>query len=1089
MVAESGVRFRLLGPVELTIEGRPVALTGQQRLLAAILLLQANRPVSVQRITDGLWGEEPPASAAARVRQLVAELRRACGARGSDLVVTRNPGYLVRVRDGELDTEVFTELVGAAKRAAGLRDFDQALDSYRRAVALWRGAPLADVNGGVAIRAEASRLNEQRLDALECQAEVMLALERFQDVVADLSELIPENPLRERLRGQLMRALQQSGRRPEALEAYRSFRDYLVGELGVEPSGSLRELHQRILRSDVSAAREPETPGPPGASAGSFPVPRQLPASTGRFVGRKVELARLDRLSSDTSRVVLIVGAAGAGKTSLAVHWARRAAERFPDGQLFLDMRGFDPGKPMSRVEALPLLLQALGRAPDQIPHHVDAQGQLYRSLLAGRQVLVVLDNVARPEQVRPLLPGDPRSLVVVTSRDRLPGLVALDGASRLSLDPLRLEEALELIAQRVGQERISAEPGAATRLAEQCGRLPLPLTVAGARLADQPYHGVDDYVRELAERGRLTRLSIDGDEDTAVRAALTLSYQTLTPPARRMFRLLGLAPSGGLTSSAAAALAGLSPGEARDLLDAAARIHLLSEIGADRFSCHDLLKEYAAERAAAEDHHDDRHAAVQRLFDYYLTSIVNVTRISGFHELVVPHERSPAGAVAESFDDESRAMAWIDAAWEDVTAAIAHAAEHGPRPMAWLLVDAVQDVLHHRRPLTEWVRLAELALAAADGAGDDTGRAAMHLSLGHARWRMAELETAKAHYERAETLSRSVRWPKGEAIALRGGGVVLKQLGEPKEALPRYRASIAIARAIGDKRGEAVTLNNLASALLTLGVLDEAESCLTRTLPLAVDTGNRHLEALTLVNLGLIRQKRANFDGAITALDQACEAATGNDFRYAEAVAYETLGRVYNDLGRYQEAAEAHRKALHIARRAENQNCQVDALAGLALAEVWLGRTGDAMKHVTLALKITDRTGHRTGLVDVLIAAAEARRGEGRTEDAHRHARRAIELALEGNPLALGRAHGVLAAVLLDLGDAAGAVEACRRALRAAERMGERLVRARTLTTLGHAHRRAGDQRAAEAAWRSARALFDAIGVPVPGEAATSTG
>ncbi|GAA3782491.1 BTAD domain-containing putative transcriptional regulator [Plantactinospora mayteni] len=1059
---------------------RSVPLSGQQRLLIAILLFQANRPVSMQRIIDGLWGEEPPPSAAARVRQLVAEVRRASGPRRADLVLTRSPGYLVRVWDGQLDTEVFTELVGAAKRAAGHQDFRAALASFRKALGLWRGAPLADVAGGFAVRAEAARLNEQRLDALECQAEAQLALGRFQEVVADLRELIPDNPLRERLRSLLMRALSRAGRQPEALEEYRNFRSHLVGDLGVEPSSQLQELHQQILQDDMPGSRETEPPEP----AGRFPVPRQLPASTARFVGRKLALEHLDGLSLGRNRVLLLVGAAGVGKTCLAVHWARQVAERFPDGQLFLDMRGFDPGEPMSREEALPLLLRALGCTAEQVPHHVDGQIQLYRSLLAGQRVLVLLDNVARPDQVRPLLPGDPNCLVVVTSRLRLPGLVALDGAERLSLDALELDEALDLIAQRVGQARLRAEPDAAARLAEQCGRLPLSLAVAGARLADQPHHRVHDYVRELTDRGRLAGLSIDGDENAAIRAALALSYQALSPSAARMFRLLGLTPSGGVSTSAAAALAGVPFGEARDLLHAIAGIHLISEAAADYFACHDLLKEFAAERAAEEDHDDARRLAVRRLFDYYLRSIMNVTRVSGFYQLEVPHESAPVDIVPESFDGESEAVAWLDAGWEAVAAAIAHAAEHGPRPMAWLLVDALQDVLHHCRPLAEWVRLAELALAAAETEDDDTGRAAMHLSLGHARWRMADLGTAKFHYERAETLSRSGGWLPGEAHALRGVGVALKQLGEPRKALPRYRASIEITRALGDKRGESVSLNNLASALLTLGMLDEAERCLELTLPLTVETGNRNLEALTLVNLGLVRQKRAHLDDAVDVLARACAAAHHAGLSYTEAVAYETLGRVHNDAGRHSEAAEAYGAALRIARRVENQNCQVDALAGLALAELRLGRTEVAIEHVTLALEIANGTGHRTGLVDVHIAAAEAHRGAGRLAEACRDARLAIELALEGNPLALGRGRGLLAAILLDLGDSRGAVEECHRALRVTERTGERLITARTLTTLARAEELAGARQTAETARQRARVLFDAIGIDPPGEA-----
>ncbi|MEU8824472.1 BTAD domain-containing putative transcriptional regulator [Streptomyces sp. NPDC048636] len=1096
------MRFRLLGPVELAVHGRPVGLTGKQRTLLALLLVQANRPVSVERLKDGIWGEEPPASAAARVRALVAELRRACGLTGSEVVVTRNPGYLVRVEPGALDTQEFGELVDRAKRAAERGDFQDAVASYRDGLALWRGGPLADVQGGALVSAEARRLGEQRLDALEGQAEAKLALGWYREVIADLNVLIAEDPQREHPRAQLMRALHHSGRQGEALEVYRNFRGRLITELGVEPGEPLRELHQRVLRGEVAAeavpvpvprmaeraVRDVTSEAPPAAVP--LPVPRQLPPSTGRFVGRARELDALDRLSAEPSRVVLVVGAAGTGKSSLAVHWARRASDRFPGGQLYLDLRGFNTSEPMSPGEALPLLLGALGRPPEHIPHQLDAQIQLYRSLLAGRRVLVVLDDVACPDQVRSLLPGDEGCLVVMTSRDRLPGLVAVNGASRLSLDALGNQEALELVALRMGEERLRAEPEAAAELVEQCGRLPLALTVAGAQLADQPHHTVGDYVRELTEWGRLDQLYIAGDAHAAVRAAFALSYRALGPAGRRMFRLLGLAPSGGLTTSAAATLADVPRREARDLLAAIAQVHLVFETAAHRFVCHDLLKEFAAERSAEEDGAEDRLAAVLRLFEYYLRSVGNAARANGLHELSLPYEPVATGVVPESFDSPSAALTWVDTAWDEVTAAITHAAESGPPCMAWLLMDALTDLLHHGRPLAEWVRLAELALGAARAQGSELGQAAMELSLGHARWRMGRLEAAKSHYEAAGALARSTGWGTGEAHALRGAGVALKQLGEPGTALPRHRASVAIDRERGDRRGESVGLVNEASALLALGELDAAEECLTLALPLTAATGNVNLEAMALVSLGCVQLKRARFGTAAALLERAQIGAMKGGFRCAEAMAHETLGRLHSDRGRYEDAIAAHIEALLMTRAAENTNGQVDALSGLAFAEACLGQTEEAVRHAELALYLVGRTGHRTGLMDVHIAAAEAHRRAERLESAAHHARTAVGLGDEGHRVSLGQAHVVLARVLHGLGDGEGAMAGARRALRLSEVSGQRLVRARALHILGDAYDRSGEAGAADAAWRSAREQFEAIGLPCPdGAAAVENG
>jgi DNA-binding SARP family transcriptional activator len=1090
------VAFRLLGPVEMCVDGRRVPLTAKQRALLAVLLTSPNAAVSVEHITDALWDDDPPASAAARVRALVAELRRAIGPSGPEIVLTRNPGYLVVVGPGELDTESSASLVEEAETAWKGSRWEEAVDAYGRALALWRGAPLADVRSRFADSA-AHRLGEQRLTALESRADAMLALHRYSQVVYDMQSLADEEPLRETPRGRLMTALWRSGRTAEALKTYRDFRSYLVVELGLEPTEPLRRLHETILAGDGAGDGAGDVRGSRRRAAGSgagrgtrepsAPVPRQLPASTRRLVGRRAELADLDELADGPARTVLVVGAAGTGKTSLAVHWARQAAERFPDGHLFLAMKGFDRGEPMTTAEALPLLLRGLGRPTEEIPYTFDEQLQLYRSLLAERRVLLLFDDVAAPQQVRPLLPGTQGCFALVTSRDRLRGLVALDDAGRLTLDVLTPRQALDLLRQVVGDSRVGEDPASAVRLAEQCGYLPLALSVAAARLADQPHRALGRYVAELEHRGRLARLSIDGDENAAVRAALDLSYQALDPEARRMFRLLGLPPKGGLSTAAAAALAGVRPVEAEDLLDAAARVHLVVSCAADRHDCHDLVREFAAEQAA-EDGPGVRDGAILRLFDYYLRSVVEVTRSSALDQMAVPYEPPPDAVPPETFDDETRAMRWLDSVWEDITAAVALAAEHGPRRMAWLLTDAMQD-LFMRRPLSEWKRLTELALDAAVAEQDIVGQAAMHLARGRVYWRMTDLSRARRHYERAEELARAAGWRKAQSSALRGAGVAIKQAGEPRKALPRYLASIAVDREIGDVRAEAVGLNNLASAYLTLAELGRAEDSLTRALPLARETGNRHMQALVLVNLGLVRQKRGSLDGALEVLEEATKVARDAHFTYADAVVWETLGRVHNDACRYQQAIEVNTLALRTAEKVENRNCQVDALAGLALSETAQGRVDAAFAHIEAARAITEQTGHRSGLIDVLISAAEAHRRAGRPGLALQEARHALQFTREGHALGLGRSHLAVAAALLDQGESAEAGAECERGLRACEESGQRLVRARLLLTLGHAYRCEGRETQARTAWASAHAAFTEIGTPESAQTAALLG
>jgi DNA-binding SARP family transcriptional activator/Tfp pilus assembly protein PilF len=1064
--------FFLLGPVGVRLGGRDVLLTGKQRALLACLLLEANHVVSVERIIDRLWEQAPPVSAAARVRALVAELRRALADDGASLVVTQSPGYLVRVADGMLDAALFAGRVEAARRAMGSGRHQDALALFDLALELWRGTPLDGLTG-VRVAAEAARLTEQRTTALEGRVEALLELGRPHDALAELAHLVAEFPLREKPHGLLMRALYRSGRSAEALAAYRRYRDRLVADIGVEPTDELDRLHQHILRGAEDTGR----PNPP---AGVAATPRQLPADSGRFVGRKAELARLRALAGEQRRIVLVVGPAGFGKTTLAVHWAHRAAVDFPDGQVFLSMRGFDSSQRMSAAEALPSLLRTLGQPFKDIPVDVDAQAALYRSLLAGRRVLVMLDNVASPDQVRPLLPGASGCLVVVTSRDRLDGLVARDGADRITVDALGAEESLALLADRVGTARLRGEPDAAARLAAQCGHMPLALSIAAARLADQEHHMISEYVTELAARGRLARLRARGDEHTAVRAALDLSYQALPPGAQRMLRLMSLAPGGGLHGRAAGALADIGEAEAEDLLDAIAQVHLITEVRAHRFACHDLLLEYAGERAAGEDTPEERRRAAQRLREFFLCSVVEATRAARLRGLELPYERTEPGVASMLFDSEALAVAWLDDSWDEITSVIARCAEEAdPHPVSWLLVAALRDFMHHRRPLAEWIRIAATGLSAAQRAGDLIGQAAMHVSLGQARWRMADLPTSQHEYEQALTLSRQAGWIKGEADSLRGAGVVLKQLGQPRLAVSRYETSIQISRRAGDVEGEAIALNNLASACHQLGELERADDCLSASLGLAEENGSDFQIALILVNLALVRQEQGRLDDAADCLDRSLTLARSANLLYAEAVTLETSGRVHNDAGRWAEAARVCQDALASARGAENRNCQVDALVGLAEAETGLGRPDRALVHLRTAAALNEQTGHRAGLVETLIGLTQVHCRLDQHEQAHEHALSALRLARDSSPLTLSKVHRALAEVLLELGDGAGAVDECGRAVAIAGKAGQRLVGARVLVVLGRAHLLTGNERAARSAWLGAHRVFADLAIP----------
>ncbi|NUS26274.1 MAG: tetratricopeptide repeat protein [Streptomyces sp.] len=1076
--------FRVLGPLEVEIEGQPAALTGRQRALCTALLLHANHVVSVDRLIDFLWDSRPPGAGAARVRALVAEVRRVLGPLGPSLLTTRRPGYVMHARPGELDLLTFEQLVEDGSRAAADGDWDTVRHHAERALGLWRGEPLSDLPEAAVREAERRRLGELHLAARESAAEADLETGRHRQAVAELLRLTTAHPLREHPHALLMRALQADGRPAEALQVYAELRRRMVDELALEPSDDLRTLHRRLLAGSPPPTAPPirRPPAPATPKRSERRVPRQLPPPPRRFVGRDAELRRLDTGLHSAEPLALLVGPAGVGKSALALRWAHQVADRFPDGQLFLDLRGFDDAEPMGPEEALPLLLQGLGCGPRDIPLGTEAQTALYRTLLADRRVLVVLDDAADPATVRLLRPASPGSLTLVTSRDKLSGLVTLDGAYRVACDVLDPTGALELISSVVGAEAVDADPEAAAELVELCDRLPLALCVAGSWIGGRP-GSIRTYVRDLADRGRLARLHVEGEESIAVRAALDLSYGTLPDAARRVFRQLGLVPGTGRSQRAAAAAAHTDEAAASDLLRLAQRVHLLHDAGHGRTSWHDLVHEYARDRTAAEDTADERAAGVERVLDHYVQSVVNAARTAGLY-LMRDRPDAVDGSLPREFRTTEEAYDWFDAEWDDIAAAIGHAAEHGPARFAWGLVDALQDLFHHRRPLADWMRLALLARAAAERDGDLRGQVAMYVSVGHARWRNGDLRGALTEYEQAEERARRADWTHGEAVALQGRAVTLKLLGEPLRALPCYRRALALYRTLGDVKSEEIMLINTASLNLALGRTDAAEEAATAALALIGGTAHHH-RAMALVNLALTRQKQARFAEAEAALRTSFLVCRDSGSTYAEAVALETLGRVRADAGQDERALPVYEDALAVSLRAENRNCQVDSLVGLAALKLRAGWADDAAGHLDAAFEIAERTGHRAGHVEILVERAAVARAAGLPGVALDHLERAARLAADGSPLTLPRVQVAAAVIRLEDGDPAGALDAAEEAVALARDSGQRLIHARAVLALAAAQEAQGDPEPAAVARARATALFDVIGTPEHARAA----
>lgn len=660
-------RFCLLGPVQLVVGERAVPLGGAgMRGVLAMLLLEPNQVVALDRIVDVLWAHEPPPSARTMVQGYVSRLRqRIAEADVNALIVTTPPGYRLVVDESLIDVTVARSLLAKAREQPAARR----AELLREANALWRGPALADLGG----RLTAPELTELRLAILEALYDAQLELGRHREVIGELTQLIEAQPFRERLVAQLMLALYRANRRATALDVYQRFAHRAAEELGMDPGPQLRELHARVLRDD-SGLLEP-SPDPVVTPKVGVLVPAQLPRAPSGFAGREEELDWLTGLlpPGETAAIGVLAGPAGVGKTALAVLWAHRVAAAFPDGQLFASMRGFDPQHaPVRAADVLTQFLLALGVGVDDVPFELDDRAALYRSILADRRVLVVLDDARDAEQIHPLLPAASSSFVLVTSRIRLDGLVARTGAKLLAVGTLAADAAERLIEHMAGTPAHSKDREQRRKLARLCGHLPLALRIAAARLAGNPQWTVADLVDELAdERSRLSALDL-ADADTSVRAAFDVTYRSLRPELAETVRHLGLFPGTRIGPRPVAALTGGDVDECRRRLRALAASFVVTETSRDVFLMHDLVRLHAFALAETEMSEKDRTAAERRLLRYYLAGARTARELLRSDGVVRTETGDPPMATAED------AVDWIDQEWANLLAVVESGADSG---------------------------------------------------------------------------------------------------------------------------------------------------------------------------------------------------------------------------------------------------------------------------------------------------------------------------------------------------------------------------------------------------------------------------
>jgi transcriptional regulator with XRE-family HTH domain/tetratricopeptide (TPR) repeat protein len=672
-------------------------------------------------------------------------------------------------------------------------------------------------------------------------------------------------------------------------------------------------------------------PGAPAASladragsAGGQPlpaVPRQLPATIRNFAGRADELKVLDGLldgvggAAGTTLISAISGTAGVGKTALAVHWAHRASEHFPDGQFYVDLRGFDPsGAPAPPAEVIQGFLNAVGVPADQIPASPDAQAALYRSLLAGRRMLIILDNARDDAQVRPLLPGSSTCMVVVTSRRQLAGLAATECAQLLTLDVLSRAEAHEMLSRRLGPELLDGEPGAVGELITLCARLPLALAIAAARSAARPSRPLQALVEELrpaqSRLGLLDAADV-ADAVTSARAVLSWSYEGLTQPAARMFRLLAVHPGPDISAAAAASVAGVGPDDARQLLAELVLANLIAEHTDGRYACHDLLRAYAAEQASKSENDGDRSAAMRRMLDHYLHTAFGAAMLL---DQIDPPPGPPAavpGVGPEELADRSEAYAWFEAERPVLSAAISQAARHGFDGHAWHLSQVLREFYIRRAHWADSAATQQLAAAVADRAADQAAQATAHRCLGAALVRLGRHDEAAAHLDLALDLCRRLGDRQGEGRVLFQQAVMLGLQGDYPGALTCGRLARRLARACGEPADEGHALNAIGQFHARLGSQRLALACWDRALAIHRQTGTRLGEALTLQNLGVLRLDSGDCQQAIALLEQAALicAETGDRFCHADIV--DDLGDAYHAAGDRAAAHQAWRQAL----------------------------------------------------------------------------------------------------------------------------------------------------------------------------------
>jgi len=956
------MRVRLLGSVDVLVRDVPRAVPGLRgKAVLAALALHPGEVVSTERLIHIVWGETTSESTPGALQCQMSRLRRILD--GSATIVARSRGYVLDVSGEVSDAQVGERLIRGSGQVADLCRREAMLQV---AVELWRGRPLAELVEMAWFDGHAQRLDRLLWQARYTLIETRLNLGQHFQLIADIEELISQNPHHEQVHAQLMLALYRAGRQADALATYQRLRRTLDEDLGIAPSQPLRELEAAILRQDV-AIHAPPPPGPAHGSPLSMSavaVAAQLPAAVTTFTGRHGELARLDSLldSARSARppgvvIAAISGAAGIGKTTLAVNWVHRVAIHFPDGQLYVDLRGFGPtGAALEPADVARRFLHALGVAAVQIPADPDARAALYRSRLAGRRVLVVLDNARDSAQVRPLLPGAPTCLVVVTSRRRLTGLVAANGASHVDLDVLTAVEARRLLASRLGVDRVAVESDAVEEIIEYSARLPLALVILAARAATSPGVSLRSLAADLRDsRDRLDCLTTD-DPHGDVRAVFSWSYRALSPAAARLFRLLGIHPGPDVSAAAAASLAGTARKTIRSALTELVQASLLVEHKPGRYTFHDLLRTYATELAHNDESDEQRQLTAHRIIDHYMHATEAAMRIGADaavipppslwypHQPAIDLETATPGVALETFTDPADTLAWLLAEQQILLASVDLAVGTGLDARTVQLVHSIVPLLRMQESWQEIIAVQDAALAAATRLGDRLQQSHAHWWLGYAHVRLLRLPEARAHLRRSLDLYENVGDICGRGNVYRCFTMICSEEGRYAEAVHHAERALALFTSVGDEVGRARALNAAGWNYAQLGDYRQALTHCTEALALHLKIDDLPGAAATRHSIGYVHYRLGQHTEALRYFEQALAHYRRSGQPQSEAENLTSIGNLHHADGDTGSARKAWAQAFDIFHRLGHPDAAAirDRLSGLGTtgleAAEWCG-------------------------------------------------------------------------------------------------------------------------------------------------------